>query len=242
MSPWRRRTGAESAIPSQLNLIMAASSIAHVHRRHAAGLTSSQAHQLPTLHTLRLHNSVHIRRKNGHRCAKCVPVSRGARTPAIFARLAARLHRRPGSARLGAIPSRRTRQKGEISLIGVPVRAITLSTIAEKPSNGAHDREEIFLDVNFSSYTHKKLTLKNKSSRSCKPVGGILSLCGEISGMGWAAGMGGRDGRPGWAAGMGGRDGRSVRDRRPVGHGWAGRTWGERHRAGQVRRLSARQV
>jgi hypothetical protein len=43
---------------------------------------------------------------------------------------------------------------------------MALSAIAAKSSNEVNDREDIFPDVNFSSYTHKKLTPKNKSSGS----------------------------------------------------------------------------
>jgi hypothetical protein len=45
--------------------------------------------------------------------------------------------------------------------------------LPQSGSSYTHDREEIFPGVNFSSYTHKKLTLKNKSSRSCELVDGF---------------------------------------------------------------------
>jgi hypothetical protein len=51
--------------------------------------------------------------------------------------------------------------------------------LPQSGSSWAHDREEFFPGVNFSSYTHKKLTLKNKSSRSWESVGGFLWLIGS---------------------------------------------------------------
>jgi hypothetical protein len=103
----------------------------------------------------------------------------------------------------------RLRQRGN-SLIGVFPASDTLSINDAKPSNAAHDHEEIFPDVNNSSYTHTKLTSKNKSSRSCYPVVTYFGLCHEISGRGAPDGGGRRrwpTGRPTEAPDGGGRQG-----------------------------------
>src|SRR5579863_6769553 len=51
-------------------------------------------------------------------------------------------------------------QNGEIRRRSFPSGSDAPARNCRKTSNRAHDREEIFPDVNFSSYTDKKLTLK----------------------------------------------------------------------------------